>query len=214
MTAAIDCYEQGIRAQATGGDAGWRLRTDAGRTLRPQFTRWCADLFPGDGRLLDGCTGPTIDMGCGPGRLVSALTGRGVPALGVDVAAEAVRQCISRGGSAIQRDFFGRLPGEGRWEHALLADGNVGIGGDPLAVLRRARRLVRPGGRLHVETCAPGTGMRMLSMRFERGRQQSDWFAWALAGADVVCDLAAPTGLRVCAVWTEDGRWFVVLDAT
>jgi hypothetical protein len=36
------------------------------------------------------CDGPTIDLGCGPGRLVANLIRRGVPALGVDQSATAV----------------------------------------------------------------------------------------------------------------------------
>ena len=49
--------------------------------------RWIADADAVDLRLLDRCAGPTLDLGCGPGRLAAALAGRGVPALGVDVSA-------------------------------------------------------------------------------------------------------------------------------
>ena len=34
--------------------------------------------------------------------------------------------------------MFEPLPGEGRWGTVLLLDGNVGIGGDPVALLERA----------------------------------------------------------------------------
>ncbi len=65
--------------------------------------------------------------------------------LGIDVVPEAVEQTRRRGASALQRDLFDALPGEGRWQTALLADGNVGIGGDPVALLARTRDLVQPG---------------------------------------------------------------------
>ena len=47
---------------------------------------------------------------------------------------------MRRGGAALRRDVFAPLPGEGRWYTALLADGNVGIGGDPVALLQPAPR--------------------------------------------------------------------------
>ena len=35
------------------------------------------------------------------------------------------------------------LPGEGRWHHVPLADGNIGIGGDPVPLQRRFVELRR-----------------------------------------------------------------------
>ena len=52
----------------------------------------------------------------------------------------------------VRRDVLGPLPGEGTWDHVLLADGNIGIGGDPLRLLHRAAHLLRPGGTVLVET--------------------------------------------------------------
>jgi SAM-dependent methyltransferase len=121
--------------------------------------RWHADPDVGDEVLLDACTGPTLDVGCGPGRLVAALLGRGVQALGVDVSPEAIRRTTARGGLAIRRDVFDLLPSEGRWRHVLLADGNIGIGGDPAALLRRARTLLAPSGTVVVEVEQPGSGL-------------------------------------------------------
>ncbi|MFD0531382.1 hypothetical protein ACFQ1I_40090 [Kitasatospora arboriphila] len=86
-----------------------------------------------------------------PGRLVAALLGLGVPALGVDITAAAVARTRRIGGLALRRSLFDRLPGEGRWGGVLLADGNLGIGGDPDAVLRRSTELLAPGATLLVE---------------------------------------------------------------
>ena len=93
------------------------------------------------------CDGPTIDLGCGPGRLVAHLIRRGVPALGVDLSPAAIGLARRSGAPALRRDVFGPLPGTGRWHTVLLADGNVGLGGDPWRVLRRAAELLRQGGR-------------------------------------------------------------------
>ena len=49
------------------------------------------------------------------------------------------------------RDVFEPLPGTGRRQTVLLADGNVGLAGDPLRVLRRAAELMMRGGRCVAE---------------------------------------------------------------
>ncbi|WP_239310239.1 methyltransferase domain-containing protein, partial [Frankia sp. Cj3] len=88
--------------------------------------QWRGGLIPGDASLLRRCDGPTLDVGCGPGRLTVALTTRGVPVLGIDVAPFAVRLARRAGAAALCRDVFGRVPGERRWSALLLADGNIG----------------------------------------------------------------------------------------
>ncbi len=50
--------------------------------------------------------------------------------------------------------MFDPVPGEGQWHWALLADGSIGIGGDPVRLLRRVAELVGPGGRALVEVSA------------------------------------------------------------
>ena len=75
-------------------------------------------------------------------------------ALGVDVVEEAVHLTRRRGAPAVVADVFEAVPEEGRWGTALLADGNVGISGDPTHLLRRVRELLRPEGRVVVEVSA------------------------------------------------------------
>ncbi|MDP9442781.1 MAG: hypothetical protein M3P34_11540, partial [Actinomycetota bacterium] len=60
---------------------------------------------------------------------------------------------------------FGALPGEGRWATALLIDGNIGIGGDPVALLRRVAELLRPAGVVLVELDAPGAPTEVVTVR-------------------------------------------------
>ena len=92
---------------------------------------------PGDRSILDRCEGPTLDIGSGPGRLTVALAERGIPALGIDITPYAVDLARSSGALVMLRDVFDRVPGTGRWSTVLLADGNIGIGGDPAALLSR-----------------------------------------------------------------------------
>jgi SAM-dependent methyltransferase len=206
---AVDVYQDGLRAAGHGLAAGWLVRYADGTTRPLRLAAWSGGLRPGDRELLRRCAGPTLDIGCGPGRLTAALAASGVAALGVDIAGQAVALCRARGGRALRRDVFGPLPGEGRWRHALLADGNVGIGGDPAALLRRCAQLVRPGGTVLCETDSPGTPLRQVRLRIEPADgPSSGWFDWAHLGPEALAGLAAGAGFDHAAGWGSGGRWF------
>ncbi|MBX6168453.1 MAG: methyltransferase domain-containing protein [Thermobispora bispora] len=181
-----------------------------GRTWPLESWRWIEGA-EGDEAMLARCADPTLDVGSGPGRLTVALTRRGVRALGIDVTPRAVRLTRLAGGRALCRDVFGRVPGAGRWGTVLLADGNIGIGGDPDALLRRARELLRPGGEVVAELDPPGTVTRTERVRLRREGRTTSWFAWARVSVSDIGPLAARTGFRQTEVWTEAGRWFSVL---
>lgn len=182
------------------------LRLADGGSRPLPIARWSGTSSPADEQLLRHCTGPVLDLGCGPGRLVAALGRRGIVALGVDNSPVAVQLTTARGGIALCRDVFERLPAEGRWREVLLADGNIGIGGDPVVLLRRIRRLLLPGGRALVEVEPPGTGLRREWVRLAGAA-----FPWAWVGADAIGLLAVVCGFRVVELTEESGRWFVVL---
>lgn len=179
---------------------------------------WTRRPDPGDLAILAECRGPTLDIGCGPGRLTAELAARGTPTLGIDVVAEAVGQTRGRGGAALHRDVFARLPGDGRWSTALLADGNIGIGGDPVALLSRVRELLAPVGRAVVELAPPGVaGARLLAELWCRCFRTPP-FDWAVVGTDDIGRHAAGAGLVVEHVAHHSGgdgsadRWWAVLE--
>lgn len=158
------------------------------------------------------CVGPTLDVGCGPGRLTTYLAERGHVTLGIDVVGEAVGQTRERGGAALRRDVFDTVPGEGRWETALLADGNVGIGGDPVALLRRLRELLDPRGRVVVELAGPDTPQTndwaVLRSRDGASRQ----VRWSVVGVDQIEGFAGRTGFAVSSCSGLGDRWCAVLE--
>jgi SAM-dependent methyltransferase len=152
-----------------------------------------------------------LDIGCGPGRLVAAAAALGMPALGVDVHPAAVERTKDAGGAVLCRSVFDRLPGEGRWATALLADGNIGIGGDPRALLRRVRKLLAPGGLLLAEA-APCEVEEKLTVRVEDGYgHQGGDFPWACLGPAALRAAAMATGWTVTEEWSAYGRRFAAL---
>ncbi|WP_433502802.1 methyltransferase domain-containing protein [Pseudonocardia halophobica] len=195
------------------GHPGSLVRDD-GRPLLLDAARWRAVADADDVWLLDRCTGPTLDLGCGPGRLVAALAARGVPALGVDSSFVARALCRRRGAAMVCRDVFGPLPDEGAWAHVLLADGNIGIGGDPVRLLARVAALLVPGGTALVEAGPEprefwsGTAQVSGSAR----RRVGAAVPWACVGAEALCALAGNAGLvpTACSA-TVGGRTFVEL---
>nr|WP_231931225.1 methyltransferase domain-containing protein [Micromonospora coriariae] len=178
--------------------------------------RWHGAPEPAIESVVARCTGPTIDLGCGPGRLTMALAQRGLAALGVDISAEAVRLTWDRGVVALRRDVFEPLPGEGRWAHAVLVDGNIGIGGDPVRLLRRCGALIAADGTLVVEVDPPGAGLwqgqaYVLSGSSGDGGRQGPAFRWARVGAEAVARTAVAAGLRVADSFRSGPRWFAEL---
>lgn len=189
-----------------------RLGLDDGRTLRMPAHRWRAPADGADQWLLGRCHGPTVDLGCGPGRLVEALQRNGIAALGVDCSMIAVRHCRARGSAVLHRDVFAPLPAEGFWAHVLLADGNIGIGGDPVAMLRRAASLLAPGGTVLVET-----GPRRNALWRGRARlhdphhDTGPWFPWATLGLNALPELARQAGLHLTGARVGHHRCFAQL---
>lgn len=224
-------FETAFRRAEQGRPATFTLRdTDGGVHLFEPAT-WCRDELLGDAALIEPCTGPTLDVGCGPGRLTAALARTGHPALGIDVSAAAVRLARRRGAVALRRDVFGPLPEAqdvfgllpeargafgplpeaGRWRHLLLADGNIGIGGDPGRLLRRCGQLVAADGQVHVELSRPGTTSWAGTAIVHNGSGPGTAMSWAQVAVDDIAPLAASASMRVLDTRTEAGRWFTTL---
>ena len=196
---------------ALGGNPALLLRSDGG-AVRLDVARWNDSASPEDAWLLDRCSGAVVDLGCGPGRLLSALADRGVPALGIDVSPEAETRCRRRGVPMLRADLFAPLPGEGRWDHVLLADGNIGIGGDPARLLRRADQLLRRGGSVLVETDPDADAYWRGSVRVATAGGLGAPIPWAAIGTRALQAVGRGIGLRTGSVRTGD-RCFVELRA-
>jgi SAM-dependent methyltransferase len=190
---------------------GWRLLID-GHEARPLLVdRWTAPCDEVDERTLQRAQQPVLDVGCGPGRHVHALARRGVMALGIDASEAALALARRRGSNAVLGSVFGHVPGAGTWGSALLLDDNLGIGGDPVRLLRRVATLLRPGGTVLVECDAPGGPTGPVTARMDGPAGTSDPFAWAVVAADGVDAVAAAAGLTVEEAWEDGERYFAAL---
>ncbi|MEV6315533.1 class I SAM-dependent methyltransferase [Streptomyces sp. NPDC051776] len=213
---SADPYADALRA----GHGPLFLRRSDGWLLPLDVERWCARADAVDVQVLDRCEGAVLDVGCGPGRLVAELAARGRTALGIDVSEAAVARTVGHGGQALLTSVFEPLPDEGRWRTTLLLDGNLGIGGDPDALLERLARLLVPGGLLVAETVPTDVDERV-SVTFVRWTRDvgltnapagtSVPFPWARLGTRALLRYAGPLGWRTVDQWSAGGRCFVAL---
>lgn len=200
-----DPYAAALRA----GHGPLFLRRKDGWLLPLDVERWCARADPVDRAVLDRCEGAVLDVGCGPGRLVAELAARGRTVLGIDVSAAAVDHSVRLGGQALRRSVFEPLPGEGRWGTVLLMDGNVGIGGDPHALLGRVAGLLAPGGLLIAETAPVDVDERADVHLTDAQEAVGAPFRWARLGTPALLRYAR--GWETEAQWATGGRRFVAL---
>jgi SAM-dependent methyltransferase len=190
------------------------LLVDDGRIVRLHAARWHRPLDPADHLVLARCRGPVLDIGCGPGRHAAAIADGGLPALGIDTSPAAVAATLRRGAAAVQTSVFGSVPDPGQWGTALLLDGNSGIGGDVTALLTRVGALLRPGGRLLVETVSPLTRSSRARVRVRYPDGISGWFPWAWVTPADLERRSGEAGMVVDEVFQACGRWFFRLHTT
>jgi SAM-dependent methyltransferase len=205
--------------RALGGERCW-IRHEDGEIRVLPARRWLGVRCPPEGSaapdddvdevfdeaVTQMCFGPTIELGCGPGRLVARLIRRGIPALGIDRSAAAIRLAGRGGAPALLGDVFEPLPGMGRWQTVLLVDGNVGLGGDPRRILGRAAELLVRGGQCVAEFDAAAIGVRARWVRLETACDVGPWFRWASVGVDSAGALASQVGLTLTGVRLIGGR--------
>jgi SAM-dependent methyltransferase len=229
----LDAGADDLVVRATDGDS-WSM----------PIGRWLAAASDVDERVLDRATGPVLDVGCGPGRHVHALSRRGVAAIGVELSPTAVRHARNRGARVVEGSIFEVAPDPGVWATALLLDGNIGIGGRPDVLLRRVGELLRAGGTILVEldpteeppvrpaatasgadggpsdaprSDAAGVGSSPggpVRIRIESDGTTSAWFPWARVTADAIEAPARAAGMVVTERWSDGDRHFCTLTSS
>ncbi len=188
------------------------LRTADGRVLDLPVERWFQPASAAECGALDRTLSPALDIGCGPGRHVVALAERGVFALGLDISPGMLAVARRRGANVLEKSVFDRVPGMHRWRSALLLDGNIGIGGEPVALLHRAMTLLASDGRVLVEHEEEDSPPGVMLVRAESALTAGPWFRWTTVGPRRLETLARSVGLAVVDTWDADGRYFAHLE--
>jgi hypothetical protein len=131
-----------------------------------------------------------------------------VDCLGIDVTSSAVRLARSRGATVIEASIFDPVPRAGIWATGLLLDGNIGIGGDPVALLIRVASVLRPRARILVELGSPGASGGPELARVEHDTFTGPWFGWTIVEAAGIEAIRARAGLKLESLWSAGDRWF------
>ena len=184
---------------------------DSESPLQLDLSRWSGTADVVDMLVVARCEPPVIDLGCGPGRMVQALSESGRAALGVDISSVAVGLSMARGGLALRRRINQPLPAEGRWGTALLMDGNVGMGGDVATLLARCVQPVRPDGLVicEVDRVAARHENRTVVLRTDDATSVA--LPWSRVGAAALLEAANSLDLLLVEEWTAGERAFVAL---
>jgi len=138
-----------------------------------------------------------LDLGCGEGWLARALAARGARVTGIDGEPSLVRAAHAAGGGTFEVLTYEALangaPAPGRHD-AVVCNFSL-IGGDVVdALMRRAPDLLRPGGRLIVQTLHPVAACGDQPYR-------SGWRAGSWAGFDNAFTDPAPWYFRTIGDW-------------
>lgn len=143
--------------------------------------------------------GPVLDVGCGEGWLVRALSARGTAACGIDVSAPLIAQAMSLGGGSFSVVSYETLARDatvvaGPWAQIVC---NFSLLGDPLHPLLGAlRSRLAPGGRLLVQTVHPWSARGDAPYR-------SGWRVESFDAFAVAFPTAMPWYYRTLASWLE-----------
>lgn len=134
-------------------------QADHGTQLQRAGAAWGAWSVPEEqvGALGEVAGRYVLEAGCGGAGLSAALAARGARCVGVDISGEQLRQAEQQVGGRVRlvQASVDQLPFAAASFDLVLCDHGGASWIDPLIFLAEAARVLRPGGRLAVNTASP-----------------------------------------------------------
>lgn len=116
--------------------------------------------------------GDLLDIGCGQGRILKLLASRAHRAVGVDIDSDARRlaraELLLAGtpNTTLRQGDMVSLPFADQEFDTIILDDVLSNAADPAAVIREAKRLLSPGGRVLFLATVDGAGLKELRTKF------------------------------------------------
>nr|MDT0658181.1 class I SAM-dependent methyltransferase [Micromonospora sp. DSM 115978] len=193
------------------------------------------DFSPQDTFVTDEAAGATLDVGCGAGKHVAALRGRGIGAIGVDNEPLAIAAARHAGVREVAlMDAFRLGFGAGAFDCVTLYSNGLSMGGSVDGVRRlldELARVTRPGGRLLLTNTDVATSPHEHDQVYQRanltagrprglvrmccryGDREGPWFDWLFLAPEDLPEVARSTRWRVARVQRfPAGVYAAVLD--
>ncbi len=184
-------------------------------------------------RIADRAAGRVLDVGCGAGRYALYLQERGLEVVGIDVSPLAVEVCRRRGVRDVRALSLEEVDSSlGSFDTVLMLGHNLSLLGSlrgAKRILKRMRRVVRPGGALiadtldpyrtddpthldyHAQNRAKGRMGGQIRMRVRYKTYKTPWFDYLFLALEELEELLQDTGWRVKEVIATDGPSYAVL---
>jgi SAM-dependent methyltransferase len=159
---------------------------------------------------LQQCRGKILDIGAGAGSHALALQQLGQQVTALDISPQLVGLMLRRGVKKVLcNDFFNLR--SGKYDTLLLLMNGIGLAGDLDGLrrfLKKARKLLRPGGQLLFDSSdiaylykgnpPKGSGYYgAIFYQYEYRRERSHWFQWLFIDRKTLRKIAAEEGWTV-----------------
>jgi ubiquinone/menaquinone biosynthesis C-methylase UbiE len=98
----------------------------------------------------------TLDIGCGPGRVMSCLAAKGLRCVGVDLSSASIELMVQRTGKKGIVASNLQLPIQDSSVDRVISDGVIHHTTDPRGAFAECCRILKPGGLLYLAVYKPG----------------------------------------------------------